>query len=47
MQLQMRISDMQEKMAQSERDVSIKEMLLRNATLRELELRTQLVGRFW
>jgi hypothetical protein len=47
MQLQMRISDMQEKMAQSERDVSIKEMLLRNATLRERELRTQLVGRLW
>ena len=47
MQLQMRISDMQEKMAQSERDVSLKEMLLRNATLRERELRTQLVGRLW
>ena len=47
MQLQMRISDMQEKIAQSERDVSIKDMLLRNATLRERELRTQLVGRFW
>jgi len=46
-QLQMRISDMQEKMAQSERDVSIKEMLLRNATLRERELRTQLVRRLW
>jgi hypothetical protein len=38
---------MQEKMAQSERDVSIKEMLLRNAPLRERELRTQLVGRLW
>ena len=47
MQLQLRISDLQEKMAQSERDVSIKEMLLRNATLRERELRTQLVGRLW
>ncbi len=45
--LQVRISDMQEKMAQSEREVNIKEMLLRNATLRERELRTQLVGRFW
>jgi hypothetical protein len=47
MQLQMRISDMQEKITQSEREVTIKEMLLRNATLRERELRTQLVGRFW
>jgi len=47
MQLQMRISDMQEKMAQSERDASMKEILLRNATLRERELRTQLVGRLW
>lgn len=47
MQLQMRISDMQEKIAQSEREVTIKELLLRNATLRERELRTQLVGRLW
>lgn len=47
MQLQMRISDMQEKIAQSEREVTIKDMLLRNATLRERELRTQLVGRLW
>lgn len=47
MQLQMRISDMQERIVQSEREVTIKEMLLRNATLRERELRTQLVGRFW
>ena len=47
LQLQMRISDMKEKMAQSEREVVIKEMLLRNATLRERELRTQLVGKFW
>jgi hypothetical protein len=47
LQLQMRISDLQEKMAQSEREVVIKEMLLRNATLRERELRTQLVGKFW
>ncbi|MBO0726032.1 MAG: hypothetical protein J2P52_10565 [Blastocatellia bacterium] len=47
MQLQMRISDMQEKIAQSERDASMKEILLRNATLRERELRTQLVGRLW
>jgi FtsZ-binding cell division protein ZapB len=47
MRLQMRISDMQEKIAQSERDVSMKEILLRNATLRERELRTQLVGRLW
>jgi hypothetical protein len=47
MQLQMRISDMQEKITRSEREVTIKEMLLRNATLRERELRTQLVGRFW
>ena len=47
MQLQMRISDMQEKMAQSQREVSMKETLLRNATQRELELRTQLVRRLW
>ncbi|HEU0183979.1 MAG TPA: hypothetical protein VIC84_00010 [Blastocatellia bacterium] len=47
MQLQMRISDMQEKIAQSERNASMKEILLRNATLRERELRTQLVGRLW
>ena len=47
MQLQMRISDMQEKIVQSEREVTIKDMLLRNATLRERELRTQLVGRLW
>ncbi|MGE0130802.1 MAG: hypothetical protein AB7U82_22215 [Blastocatellales bacterium] len=47
LQLQMKISDMQEKMMQAEREVVIKEMLLRNATLRERELRTQLVGRFW
>jgi FtsZ-binding cell division protein ZapB len=47
LQLQMRISDLQEKMAQSEREVVIKEMLLRNATLRERELRTQLVGKLW
>jgi hypothetical protein len=47
MQLQMRISHMQEKIAQSEREVTIKEILLRNATLRERELRTQMVGRFW
>lgn len=47
LQLQMRISDLQEKIAQSEREVVIKEMLLRNATLRERELRTQLVGRRW
>jgi chromosome segregation ATPase len=47
MQLQMRISDMQDKITQSEREVSIKDMLLRNATLRERELRTQLVGRLW
>ena len=47
MQLQMRISVMQERIAQSEREVTIKEMLLRNATLRERELRTQLVGRLW
>jgi hypothetical protein len=47
LQLQMRISDIEEKMAQSEREVVIKEMLLRNAILRERELRTQLVGRCW
>jgi FtsZ-binding cell division protein ZapB len=47
MQLQMRVSDMQEKIAQSEREASMKEILLRNATLRERELRTQLVGRRW
>ncbi len=47
MHLQMRLSDMQAKIAQSEREVSIKEMLLRNATLRERELRTQLMARFW
>lgn len=46
LQLQMKVSDMQEKMMQAEREVVIKEMLLRNATLRERELRTQLVGRF-
>jgi hypothetical protein len=38
---------MQEKIAQSEREVSMKEMLLRNAIQRELELRTQLVRRLW
>jgi FtsZ-binding cell division protein ZapB len=47
MLLQMRITDMQEKIAQSEREVSMKEMLLRNATQRELELRMQLVRRLW
>ena len=47
MHLQMRISDMQEKIAQSERESSMKDMLLRNATQRELELRTQLVRRLW
>jgi hypothetical protein len=47
MQLQMRISDMQERIAQSQREVSIKETLLRNATQREIELRTQLVRRLW
>jgi len=47
MRLQMRICDMQEKIAQSEREVGMKDMLLRNATLRERELRTQLVGRLW
>lgn len=47
MQLQMRITDMQEKMAQSQREVSMKEILLRNATQREMELRTQLVRRLW
>lgn len=47
MRLQMRISYMQEKIAQSEREASMKEILLRNATLRERELRTQLVGRLW
>jgi hypothetical protein len=47
MRLQMRISDMQDKIAQSEREVSIKETLLRNATQRELELRTQLLRRLW
>jgi peptidoglycan hydrolase CwlO-like protein len=47
LQLQMKISDLQERMAQSEREIVIKEMLLRNAMLRERELRTQMVGRFW
>jgi FtsZ-binding cell division protein ZapB len=47
MQLQMRITDMQEKIAQSQREASMKEMLLRNATQREMELRTQLVRRLW
>lgn len=47
LQLQMKISDLQEQMAQSEREIVIKEMLLRNAMLRERELRTQMVGRFW
>lgn len=47
LQLQMKISDLQEQMAQSEREIVIKEMLLRNAMLRERELRMQMVGRFW
>lgn len=47
LQLQTKISDLQEQMAQSEREIVIKEMLLRNAMLRERELRTQMVGRFW
>ncbi len=47
LQLQTKITGMQEKVLQAERDVRIKEMLLRNATLRERELRTQLMGRPW
>jgi FtsZ-binding cell division protein ZapB len=47
LQLQMKISDLQERVAQSEREILIKEMLLRNAMLRERELRTQMVGKLW
>ncbi len=44
MHLQTKIADIQEKLRRTEREVAMRDTLLRNAALRERELRSQMVG---